>query len=1117
MANSKFFNNVDTPLFEKFKGIAHDMAHFDVFQAVVGYFRSSGYFKLRKEFVNVKKIQILVGINIDDIFRKHDKSLLMLEGEDAAKKQYTEDFIRDIKEAKYSPEVEEGILQLCQDLVDGRVEMRIHKSKNLHAKFYLILPEEYNDNTDGRVIMGSSNISDSGLGVTQPPRYELNVAIRDYDDVEYCRQEFIKLWEESIPITPEDIDRIKKKTYLDHNPTPYEIFIKVLIDVFGSQVEDNFSLDLPKGYKNLRYQKDAVIQGFQMLKQYNGFFLADVVGTGKTIVAAMIAKRFVEENGKDSNILVIYPPAVENNWKDTFNDFSLKRYTQFVSNGSLDKVLEGRDNYMTSEEFDLIIVDEAHNFRSDSAERYDDLQRICKTPRRNEGFLEGTQKKVMLLSATPLNNRPEDFLNLILLFQNARNSTIEGIANLNALFSPWNQRYKKLMHDRFDPEKAKDIPAQVDELYAEIREVVLDKILVRRTRKNLVNNKDYKKDLDKQGIIFPHIEQPKETLYVMGNELCSLFGETMDMLTDTFDIDKNPNGKGLDYARYRAIEFLTGDAKQKYDQAKHVTTMLSGIYRVHMVKRLESSFYAFKQSLATFLQITNDMIKMFQNDKVIIAPEQDVKGMMAKGLELDQVIEKIVKKGYDENDFVYRADDFEPVFLDMLKQDADKLKTLYERWEVIDEDPKLDQFVELLKHELFEKKIDGKEFNKSGKLVVFSESVDTLTYLKDELTRRLNREDILFVDAANRGRVLGDIQKNFDANYHQGEQLNQYNIILTSDVLAEGVNLHRSNVIVNYDSPWNATRLMQRIGRVNRIGSVAERIYNYMFYPSAQGNKEIKLYENALIKLQGFHSALGEDAQVYSREEVLHDFQLFDENVKDNVDKQLELLREVRELYTKDRKLYHLIKALPVKSRTARKKENCSVSVETKSSLVYLSKGAKKQFYLVVADGEPQPLNFVDATDILRAKADEPVADFNAVKDVHYGHIEKALRAYQAEVESASPELLVNKRLDQSGTKAMALVRSLKRTFANDAAYDKINTLGVYIQEGIFNQLTKAFNKLGRDINKWTKDGSTVKAHAAQILPVVEDLYDNYYISEERRAQEVNTSDTLIVTSETFE
>ena len=521
--SSKFFNNIDSPLFEKFKGIAENMHDFHTFLAVAGYFRSSGYFKLRKHLNDVKKIQILVGINIDDIFRKHDKSLLMLGGEDEARSLFTDDFIKDVRDAKYSSEVEEGILQLCEDLASGKVEMRIDKSKNLHAKFYLCLPENHNENTDGWVIMGSSNISDSGLGISQPPRYELNVAMKDFADVSYCHEEFRKLWEESIPLSPDDIARIRKKTHLDNMPTPYELYIKVLIDAFGDQVEDNFTMTLPKGYMDLKYQKDAVIQGYQMLKEYNGFFLADVVGTGKTIVGTMIAKRFIEENGKNTNVLVVYPPALKDNWKDTFEDFGITRYAQFVSNGSLEKVLESKDNYKDPEEFDLIIVDEAHGFRSDAAERYDELQRICKSPRINEGFIDGVRKKVMLLSATPLNNRPEDFLNLILLFQDARNPTIDGVGNLNLKFTPWIQKYKEAMRERFNSSiTAKELSDKVESIYEEMRTEILDKILVRRTRKNLLNNKEYKEDLDRQKVKFPHIEQPQECIYEMEPELKTL-------------------------------------------------------------------------------------------------------------------------------------------------------------------------------------------------------------------------------------------------------------------------------------------------------------------------------------------------------------------------------------------------------------------------------------------------------------------------------------------------------------------------------------------------------------------------------------------------------------------
>ena len=1110
--SSKFFNNIDSPLIEKFKGIAENMHDFHTFLAVVGFFRSSGYFKLRKYLDDVKKIQILVGINIDDIFRKHDKSLLMLEGEDEARAKFTKDFIQDVIDAKYSKEVEEGIIQLCEDLASGKLEMRIDKTRNLHAKFYLCLPEKHNENTDGWVIMGSSNISESGLGITQPPRYELNVAMKDFADVSYCKEEFRKLWEESIPLSPEDIARIRKKTHLDNMPTPYELYIKVLIDAFGDQVEDNFTMKLPTGYMDLKYQKDAVIQGYQMLKEYNGFFLADVVGTGKTIVGTMIAKRFIEENGKNTKVLVVYPPALKDNWKNTFKDFDIpNKYVQFVSNGSLDKILEEKDNYSSPEEFDLIIVDEAHGFRSESAERYDALQRICKSPRANEGFIDGSRKKVMLLSATPLNNRPEDFLNLILLFQDARNPTIDGVSNLNIKFAPWIQQYREAMKKRFNASiSAKELSDMVEKIYEEMRTEILDKILVRRTRKNLINNKEYKEDLDKQGIVFPHIEQPNECEYEMDSELSNLFYHTIYMLTDTKS-EFNPKGVGLNYARYRAIEFLTGKAKEKYPQAQHVTTLLAAIYRVHMVKRLESSFSAFKTSLHTFLRITNDMIKMFEQDKVLIAPDYDVKGMMSKDMELDEIIEKIASKGVAEEDFVYSRTDFLDEFLVLLKEDATKIESLCNAWDKVNEDPKLDKFIQLLNNELFENKR-----NKTGKLVVFSESVDTLNYLKAELEQRLKRKDILLVSAANRKAVKEDIDKNFDANY-RGEKLNVYNIILTSDVLAEGVNLHRSNIIVNYDSPWNATRLMQRIGRVNRIGSVADSIYNYMFYPSQEGNEQIRLYQNALLKLQGFHTALGEDAQIYTRQEILHDFKLFDENVRDNIDKQLELLREVRDLYATDPELYKKIKDLPVKSRTVRKPEYRKKGVNSLTSIIYISKGQKSQFYKVVGDGMPEKLEFVDAAEILRADKNEPIGNFEVVKDIHYEHVEKSFTQYLEDEDmiTASPTLAAKKK--DNSTEALKCIRDLKRAFHNDEIYEKILVLETYINAGVYNHLTKSVKKLNRDINRMKKKDPKLINHSQEILPIIESLYDIYYVPEAQQKIDIDLGDPFIVTSETFE
>ena len=1090
--SSKFFNNdTGNTLFDKLKGIAAGMANFDRFLAVVGFFRSSGYFKFRKELNDVEEIKILVGINIDDIFRRHNKTMLMLESEEKAKIIYDEEFRQDIINARYAPEVEEGILQMCQDLVDGRLQMKIHSTKNLHAKFYLCLPHNHNENTDGWVIMGSSNISDSGLGTTQSPRYELNVAMKDFDDVDYCHSEFKKLWEEAIPLTIDDIESIKQKTYLGYQPTPYEIYLKVLIDTFGDQIEDDFSIQLPNGVMELKYQTDAVIQGFQMLMRHNGLFLADVVGLGKTMIATMIAKRFIEANGRTTSILVVFPPALRDNWENTFKQFGIYHKAQFITNGKLDRVLDGKDRYKSKEEFDLIIVDEAHGFRNGGSGKYDDLQKICKADCVNAGLLKSQRKKVMLLSATPLNNRPDDLLNLLLLFQDSQSCTIDGIPNLKSFFASHIKAYNTLMKER----ETRDVTADVDKIYEVIRERVIDKVTVRRTRSNIENDPEYKKDLKVQGIVFPKSLAPTPLEYSMDKDTSNRFFYTLNVLSD----DKfEPH---LHYARYRAIEFLKPELRAKYRNAVHIGQTLAGIYRVHMVKRLESSFHAFKLSLATLLRITNDMLKMFAEDKVIIAPDLNVKDLQAKGLELDEIIEKALEKGYNESDILYKSDDFDPVFLAMLQHDKKVLETLNVDWQKEHDDQKFDLFQEKLDTEFFD------EQNVSGKLVVFSESVDTLNYLKDKLENELGRTDVLTITAENRDKKATLIKENFDAN--SDEQKNQYNIILTSDVLAEGVNLHRSHIIVNYDSPWNASRLMQRIGRVNRIGSVAEYIYNYMFYPSPQGNKQIKLYENALVKLQGFHSAFGEDVQIYSKEEIVKQFQMFDSNVKDSMDEKLALIRELRDVYHNNRELYDKVKQLPLKSRVAR-----DTGKHSGETVVFVSSDVKTEFYKAT-DKTIAPIDFLEAVKCLKAKPEEQPAPFLS-DSKNYDHVNRAIRKFTSEYVEAADDSSINRTdLDNISKTALNFLRKITQVITDSTTKAQCHILTDYINKGIYTQLPRRL----RDLSKPYKgDKVQIKEDEAKLKQTLAELIDEYQTMSNAMQEKAvpKVSDPQIIISETF-
>jgi superfamily II DNA/RNA helicase len=467
-------------------------------------------------------------------------------------------------------------------------------------------------------------------------------------------------------------------------------------------------------------------------------------------------------------------------------------------------------------------------------------------------------------------------------------------------------------------------------------------------------------------------------------------------------------------------------------------------------------------------------------------------------LELDEIIEIAIGKGFDQNEITFRAADFKPDFLPMLQYDADVLKKLCKRWEAVKSDPKLDLFIDMLQDELFDKK------NLEGKLVVFSESVDTVNYLEKNLKERLHRDDILAVCAKNRNRLRETIRANFDAKYKE-EWRNDYNIIITSDVLAEGVNLHRANIIVNYDSPWNATRLMQRIGRVNRIGSTADAIYNYMFYPSDPGDAIISLKKNSLIKLQSFHSALGEDTKIYSHEEMVHEFKLFNADVRDETDRSLELLREVRHLHDTDPTRYRHIKLLPPKSRCARKSTQAIPPTQTVS---YLASPLKKAFYLVGTD--IRELSFLEAADIFYAKPDEKAVPFGDSEQLHYEQVQTALKQYtldqQKEHQEDKPKIGSK---DNDAKKAAAFLREV-RPMLDDEGRRTADRLKQLVERGTYNQLADALIRISKKQKK----------EPAPLIKIVEQLEElDYRYSQPQittTTKQVALTSADIILSETF-
>ncbi|MBP3823509.1 MAG: DEAD/DEAH box helicase family protein [Bacteroidaceae bacterium] len=858
---------------------------------------------------------------------------------------YPDDFIRtdiDSLAENLKAEYKEVVKLLLTYCSGSSPQLEIHvfrtneadESQFLHSKCYIMT---CSDNVQKAMhsIIGSSNFTEKGLQgnaelntLENDPYFIASVnegqkaPIRWFEEKWRLSEDWTKVFFEQVLRTSRTFEKMKEEGDISGNVsaeeiTPYELYIKLLQTKFGDLVDKN--LDeviesyLPDGFDKYSYQIDAVKQCFSTMKEHGGFMLADVVGLGKTIVGSLVIKHFLQfpdDDGRERKVLIITPPAIKSAWVDTIKLFDkdatdkMEDYIDYITTGSIGKLVdevEGNSNgdddnsdsgdfegELQNENYGLIIIDESHKFRNSGTNMYEALDNLIS----QIGADTGAYPYIGLLSATPQNNRPDDLKNQIYLFErNHADTTLTkaNSGNLENFFSEINAEYSSIIHPADDdPSTPEERRERLKQLSRRIRDCVLADVMVRRTRTDV--QMYYADDMERQHLKFPKIEGPNELEYQMGSQLSHLFAETMDIIAPTEEYKLKSN-RYLSYYRYRAIQFLADEAnKRKYDargsrDADKLADQLANIMQINLVKRLESSFSAFYQSLLNLRQYTRNMIDMWESGNIFICPQINVNAELDRKAKeqkrkrsvsykecLDDIRAKIIKlnedgRNEDERNMEYTISDMRPEYIDLLRADYDLISELCDRWAKNTEDPKLDVFKDNLKYVLFDK-----DKNIPQKLVVFSEAIDTVDTIKSVAESKGYR--VLKITAGNRNEMEQTIRENFDANYGKkpGEvQKNDFDIIVTTEVLAEGINLHRANVILNYDTPWNSTRLMQRIGRVNRIGSTQDKVYVYNFKPSAEGDAEINLVEKAYTKLQSFHTLFGEDSKVYTiDEEVSH-------------------------------------------------------------------------------------------------------------------------------------------------------------------------------------------------------------------------------------------------------
>lgn len=908
-----FTNEPGLKLEDRFKSTLVNVETFDI---LVGYFRTSGFKALCNEFENIDKIRILIGFSTDkqtiDAYQK-SKQLDFLESHTNAKDIFSKELEKELYSSEDNYDVEYSIRKFVEFLRSGKLELRAFPSRDLHAKVY-ISKFRKDDRDYGRVITGSSNFSENGLN----SQYEFNVELKNSIDVKYAQEKFNNLWTMSVDLTETYIDTINDKTWLNDTIKPYELYIKFLYEYFKEKLEKKESLEIkpPKGFMKLEYQQEAVRTISEIVDKYNGCFLADVVGLGKTYITAMYMQNLP---GKK---LVICPPPIIENWEDAINDFGVRSAT-VVSLGKLEHIK--KKGY---QDFDYIFVDEAHRFRNENTSQYQLLHEIC------------YGKKVILITATPLNNSIYDFYPLITLFQPAKNSTIPGMKNLEGFFVNARNRLKKL--DKSTPEYIEE----VKNISKEVRNKVLKYILVRRTRRDV---KEYfSNDIKKQGLFFPEVEAPHRIVYQYDEKTNKIFDTTISEL------------KHFTFARYQPGNNLKAIFKRSdFEQTQERN--LVGFMKTMLIKRLESSRFAFLQTVSRFINSYEQFIKMYNSGTVYISKKVDVYDYLESENE-DELIEALEN---DSKAKIYEAKQFNDDFIDKLEFDLSILKWMKDSWSKIDKDFKKDAFIQALKSD---------EYLKDNKILIFSESMETGLDLYNSLYEDFGNSVLFYSSGECRyenksvspNTVKDLIHKNYDPKYY--ETSDDIKVLITTDVLAEGINLHRSNIIINYDLPWNPTRVLQRVGRVNRVGSKFDKIHIYNIFPSATADNELNLEDNIKAKIQAFHETLGEDAKYLTEEEETTNHKLFGENFYDKVtnkdtynedeseeNSDLKYIKILEDIRDNNNELFNKVKYLPKKSRTARK-----IKADKNSVITFFRKGPLERFYL--SDGETTiNLGFEDA------------------------------------------------------------------------------------------------------------------------------------------------------------
>jgi len=856
----------------------------------VGYLFLSGLGAIHKNLDNVKSLRILIGNTssretieqiseacqrLDVVKEMQEKENYITRATRKERAQNTAENLRHGLELMDQDDEHQALVHKLIQLIQNKtLSVRVFTKGRLHAKAYIFDYPKEGHYEHGISIVGSSNLTLAGL--TQ--NTELNVVVHGNENHAHLSQWFEDLWADSQDFEAMLMQELQQ-SWAAAIVKPYDIYMKTLFALVADRLDGGEKEEILWDDEITRsladFQKAAVKTAVQMIRDYGGAFVSDVVGLGKSYVGAGIIKHFHRTEG--ARPLIICPKSLQEMWQDYNDTFDLNAIVLPMS------MLQGNGNGSILDEKkyqdrDFVLVDESHNFRYHTSQRYEAL----------EAYLMKGMKKVCLVTATPRNKSATDVYNQIKLFHH------EDITTL-PIHPPNLKEYFKLIEN--GEKQLQD---------------VLVHILIRRTRKHILRWYGYAEDT---GTPLRELSDAKAKRYLNGQakayvmvagrhqyfprrELETLRYSIEDTYAGLYDQIRGylgrPAGKRytakpgqeLTYARYGLWNYVRKEARNRepYTSLHRAGVNLRGLVRVMLFKRFESSVYAFRESLRRLQRIHSVLVDSLDQGFVPAGEESQKLLYESDSYEEGELFERL-----NALSGRYKIDDFDAERLrEHIEADRRLIGKMLDLVAPItpDIDAKLQELKSKLKSGIPQK---------AGKVLLFTQYADTAQYLYANLNPNDAEDDIesIYGTDKNKTRVAARFAPTANPHVRLRSNDTPIRILVATDVMSEGLNLQDGDVVVNYDLHWNPVRLIQRFGRIDRIGSENEVIYGFNFLPERKLDKNLGLTELLRRRIAEIHETIGEDAAILDKDEELNETAMFAIYEKDG--KQLSLFEDAEQ------------------------------------------------------------------------------------------------------------------------------------------------------------------------------------------------------------------------------